>query len=226
MLWRYLYTSGPVNLPFYTSFCLGSGKRKYQNGKQSTIEQSSWFNLSNQSWQPSVPTVAGLKRYFDDSYMGGSCMKIIPSEKPKRLFVSNFTCDKNIIFSYVFKRLSNVDDVQLWILVEDLNRQRFTIICGSEDCEKQNVEKFNGKFVKSLAGKNLQEVLTFISEKHEKVFPIFGPINGWETRLFFNVAISGNNMFFKYLICFLVHIDIISWNLIVRFLCELLILVC
>lgn len=184
MLWRFLYTAGPTELPFYSTFCLGSGKRKFQDGQPATVEQQSWFNLSNQSWQPSVPSVAGLNRYFDDSFNGGSCVRIVASQKPKRLFVADFSCEKNIILSYVFKRLSNIDDIQVVVIVEDVvGRKKCRIVCGSEDCAEREAESFAGKFLKPLQGGNLQDTLSFVSERHEKVFPVFAPINGWETRL-------------------------------------------
>lgn len=185
MLWQHLYTAGPTELPFYSSFCLGSGKRKFQDGQSATAEQRSWFNLSNQSWQPSVPSVAGLNRYFDDSFNGGSCMRIVARQRPKRLFVTDFSCRKNIIFSYVFKRLSNIiDDIQMWVMVENVvGRQKSTIVCGSEDCANNGQISFGMKFIKPLADGNLQDTLSFVSERHEKVFPVFAPINGWETRL-------------------------------------------
>lgn len=48
-LWEYLELSGPSKLPFYTSFCLGSGK--FSNRLGMPVKQKPWFNLTKQELQ-------------------------------------------------------------------------------------------------------------------------------------------------------------------------------
>lgn len=62
LLWKYLYSRGPNTLPFYTSFCMGSGKRQYRDGL--AISNKAWFNLMEQEYQPSVPSL--FQYHFDE----------------------------------------------------------------------------------------------------------------------------------------------------------------
>ncbi|XP_069697491.1 cytosolic endo-beta-N-acetylglucosaminidase isoform X2 [Periplaneta americana] len=53
-LWPYLYIRGPTQLPFRTTFCQGYGEKMYHNGLVTC--NSSWYNLSKQQYQPTVPS--------------------------------------------------------------------------------------------------------------------------------------------------------------------------
>uniref|UniRef100_A0A182M308 Uncharacterized protein n=1 Tax=Anopheles culicifacies TaxID=139723 RepID=A0A182M308_9DIPT len=52
-LWRHLYVRGPAQLPFHTSFCLGSGK--FYNWHRKPQSSVCWFNLAKQNFQSSIP---------------------------------------------------------------------------------------------------------------------------------------------------------------------------
>lgn len=176
MLWEYFYTSGPLQLPFYSSFCLGSGKQRYQDGVLSSDQ--SWFNLSYQSWQPSVP-ISSAERYFDESFSGGSCIKILQTIEPIRLFVTDFSCRNNVILSYAIKADVSVADIAIMLNVVNIDSKRYCrIFCGNENVMTVAGERH---FV-PLENRNLQKTLIFISQRHEKSLPSFNPINGWEIR--------------------------------------------
>lgn len=181
MLWQYLYTSGPNQLPFYTTLCLGSGKQRYQDGCLSG-EVNSWFNLTKQSWQPSVPA-GNVQRHFDESFTGGSCIKILPTAEPKRLFVTDFCCDNDIILAYAYKTIVSDEDLSVWLQVVDDKTGRYCQIeCGIVD----QIEGWTGATAEVLRAPltedNLRKTVIYLSQKQEKTLPSNGPINGWETR--------------------------------------------
>lgn len=179
LLWKHLYCSGPKTLPFYTSFCLGSGKRKFRDGV--AMGNSPWFNLLEQEFQPSVPLE--LIHHFDEAYRGGSCFKFSANAGKLRLFVSEFDCDRNIIVSYVFKRSTPHIHVQFILNVLNEDRQCLQITCG-DVVHYDGEKRFKTKHYYPLRGNNLQTVIIGLSNRQEKLFPSFQPVNGWEARYF------------------------------------------
>lgn len=186
LLWKYLYSSGPKTLPFYTSFCLGSGKRKFRDGIES--ENSPWFNLMEQEYQPSVPVE--FNYHFDEAYRGGSCIRFMKNINGLRLFVTDFDCDQDIIISYVFKRSTPQIHVQFILNIVKNDKQYLRATCGDLVNLKEEEDPVAQKHFYPLRGNNLRTVIIGLSERQEKLFASSQPINGWEARYFnlkFNV---------------------------------------
>lgn len=184
LLWQYLYTSGPNTLPFYTSFCMGSGKKKFRNGLR--IGSEPWYNLLEQQYQPSVPSM--YEYQFDEAYHGGSCIKLATRVRNIRLFATDFECSNNLIVSFVFKRTDPQIEIQLVlnVLNEDGDKN-LLIYCESEHRNRPSVAITHyERFVSPLKTTLLKYTVIGLSNRHEKIFPSSNhPINGWETRYFY-----------------------------------------
>lgn len=178
LLWKHFYTSGPKTLPFYTTFCLGSGKRKFRDGMEAS--SSSWFSLMVHQWQPLLPGPQTYQHHFDDAFRGGSCLKITSNIKDIRLFTTDFNCDKNIIISYAFKRTSHL--IHLNLILNMNHASPFYIVCGDFLDETVYANEENVKFFEPLCGDDLRRVVMGLSERQERIFPTSKPIYGWETR--------------------------------------------
>lgn len=194
LLWRYFYTTGPKILPFYTSFCIGSGKRLNHDGFLHSNE--TWFNLSEQQWQPSIPSLK-CERYFEDSFNGGSCLKILPTSTNIRLFVTEFSLENGIIFSYAFKGNSRLStDIDLAFIfnatIIDAERKHMTsmennnyqLICNANENNTDFGDKnYPRKMFNPLNGDKLKQTLIRLSERNEKILPTNATAeNGWEIR--------------------------------------------
>lgn len=185
MLWKYLYSTGPRTLPFYTSFCLGSGKRKFRDGIETG--NSPWFNLMEQQYQPSVPVE--FNYHFDEAYRGGSCIRFTENLVGLRLFVTDFDCEQNIIVSYVFKRSTPQIQLQLILNIVKDDERHLRATCG-DLLSFEPTEPIARKHYYPLRGHNLHTVIIGLSDRQEKLFASSQPINGWEARYFnlkFNV---------------------------------------
>ncbi|XP_031628617.1 cytosolic endo-beta-N-acetylglucosaminidase [Contarinia nasturtii] len=184
LLWTYLYSRGPNVLPFYTSFCLGSGKKQYRNGLQ--IGNEPWFNLQEQQFQPSVPS--SFEYQFEEAYHGGSCIRFSESVNKLRLFATDFTCKDNLIVSFVFKRSDYAIDVQLVLNVQnDKGDQNLLVYCDSDRrLESNAILKTGEHIVTPLRANLLKYACIGLSNRHEKIFPSGNrSINGWETRYYY-----------------------------------------
>lgn len=184
LLWKHLYSRGPNTLPFYTSFCLGSGKKQYRNGLQ--IANEPWFNLMEQQYQPSVPSQ--FEHQFDEAYHGGSCIKFVNSLHNMRIFATDFACKDNLIAGFVFKRTDPSINVQLVLQFEsETGDSKLMIHCDSNRREQPNPERqpFE-RFVNPLRENLLKYAVVGLSSRHDKIFPSSNrPINGWQTRYFY-----------------------------------------
>lgn len=145
LLWEHLATHPYIIMPFYSDFCLGSGKQTYLCGlpkiTSATIETTamtstststtslqasstatsavnmntdqtltkatideSFFNLSRQSLQPSVPLHEFAIRYYEDAFNGGSCLRIQKYDTSFRLFCTDFKMLRGgLVFAYAYK---------------------------------------------------------------------------------------------------------------------------
>ncbi|TMW43121.1 hypothetical protein DOY81_011801 [Sarcophaga bullata] len=121
LLWEHLATHPYNTMPFYTDFCMGSGKKTYFHGlpKASTKisdatkveeegdkENSSegFFNLSRQSLQPSVPLHNLATRCYDDAFNGGSCLRINQYDHSFRLFATELKITRGgLVVGYALK---------------------------------------------------------------------------------------------------------------------------
>lgn len=174
-----MLTSGPTCLPFYTSFCLGSGKQQFRDGLLSHTRP--WYNLSQQSWQPSVPSKS-YSRFFNDSFNGGSCLKILPTIEPKRLFAVDFTCQNDIVLAYSFKRCNWNDEFQLVLnLKDEISGNCCQLFFGGNENIYEELAP-GQKRCSLLKGIDLRKILIHLSTKQERELPSVTPINGWEIR--------------------------------------------
>lgn len=130
LLWDRLATHPYNALPFYTDFCLGSGKQAYVSGlpksavmpnlSSSTLAAAvtpdaenaeapskaigRFFNLSRQSLQPSVPLHELAAHHYEDAFNGGSCLRIEKSDSSFRLFATDFKIPTGgLVFAYAYK---------------------------------------------------------------------------------------------------------------------------
>lgn len=114
-LWEHLATHPYNILPFYTDFCLGSGKNTYVNGRaKSSVNGSGggdgeqFFNLSRCSLQPSVPLYLLAERYYADGFNGGSCLRILQYNNSFRVFATDFKLQGGaLVFAYAYKLQPN-----------------------------------------------------------------------------------------------------------------------
>lgn len=137
----------------------------------------SWINLAKQSLQPSVP-VGSIQRSFDEAYNGGSCLKVLRTEKPKRLFVVDFKCTNDIIISYAYKAVVQDEDLCILLsIVDDLSGRTCLLECGNGNTGGNT----NYIVCKPVRDINLQNMLICIGERNEKSMPATS-INGWEIR--------------------------------------------
>lgn len=183
LLWPNLYTCGPNTLPFYTSFCLGSGKKQFRSGLR--IGNEPWFNLMEQQYQPSVPS--SFEYQFDEAYHGGSCIKFNRPLRNNRLFITDFACRNNLVASFVFKRTDPKIDIQLVLNVQNEKGDRNLLIyCESDQRGQENAETYSERFVHAIRGSLLKQTVIGLSNRHEKIFPTSRyPVNGWETRFYY-----------------------------------------
>lgn len=182
-LWNHLYLRGPNTLPFYTTFCLGSGKRLYRDGTE-VKGSKPWFNLMKQQFQPSVPS--SYVYNFEESYDGGSSIQFVEPVHNVRLFVTDFPCKDNLVASFVYKRSSPEMNVQLVLYVESENADdNLLIYCNADDVRNVLIRP-QERVVSPLKSNLLKYTVAGLSNRHEKVFPSRNrPINGWETRYFY-----------------------------------------
>lgn len=181
LLWKHFYSRGPKTLPFYTSFCLGSGKRKFRDGLETN--SLTWFNLMEHEIQPLLPGPNTYEHFFDDSFRGGSCLKFNSNVTNVRLFTTDFNCDNDIIVSYAFKRTSHLMHMNLVLNVCHTPRP-FYAVCGDFLAENDGeaTDEEDVKLIESLCGSELQRVVIGLSQRQEKVFPTLRPVGGWEIK--------------------------------------------
>lgn len=169
--------------PFYTSFCLGSGKRKYRNGIIDLNEP--WMNLREQEYQPTIPFK--LEYQFDDAYHGGSCVIFRSPIQNLRLFASYFPCDANLVVSYAFKRNDPNIRLRLILNVQDINENSYVLLnCDSEPFDDQSTKQPFERNLKPITSKSLRYVCIGLNERQEKTLPSSERTsNNWEIRYFY-----------------------------------------
>jgi len=110
---------------------------------------------------------------------------VLSTTEPKRLFVTDFTCQNDIILAYAFKRYNMRNDFQLLLnLKNNLTGQYCQLVCGSD----HNIEKYTLpglKWCGLLKGIDLRKILIHLSTKQERELPSVTPINGWEVRYYY-----------------------------------------
>lgn len=184
-LWQHLYTSGPSALPFYSSFCLGSGQKRFSNGRLTSTD--SWFNLCNQQPQLSVPMRPNFLRHcFQDAFEGGSCVEILGASLslPLRLFCTEFACENDLIIAYTMKRSSDHVDLELLLSVRQPETDaRCRIVCGSEQFVRRDPTAWPGHYAfRALRPPQTEEMLRFLGQTNEKFIPYHIEGCDWEIR--------------------------------------------
>ncbi|EAT37497.1 AAEL010527-PA [Aedes aegypti] len=188
LLWKYLYVRGPTELPFYTSFCLGSGKIRNRLGK--TLDES-WFNLSRQGFQPSIPYAAPRNQGIDPIYWthsfetaldGGSCLRMEDIHPNCRLFACDFACGSDLLVGYAFRRSNELSaDVRLVLKAYNTRyHDSVKIVCGGEDCHLS--ERRNEMKALLLDSEDWPRLLEL---KAQLKLPLVAAINGWEIRYYY-----------------------------------------
>ncbi|KAH8354662.1 hypothetical protein KR084_001203 [Drosophila pseudotakahashii] len=136
-IWPTLATHPYRRLPFFTDFCVGSGRANYDRGFRTSGEDSeAFFNLTRQSLQPSVPLDRNALHHFAEAFSGGSSLLVTNYERAFRLFVTDFELTRGVLLlGYAYKihgadvAASNVD---LVVRLTALNRNdsELYLFCG------------------------------------------------------------------------------------------------
>lgn len=182
--WKDLYTSGPREMPFFSSFCLGSGSKRYQFGR--LIDNRPWFDLRAQSIPMSVPIEGNfLNHDFSTAFEGGSCLKISGQSQslPLRLFCCDFCCENDLIVGYAVKK--SAETVDLEILLNVVNGDSHCqIVCGSAQFIRPEVRSWPGHYrVQNMQESQVAFVKSFLERTQEKHIPCHSSeLNGWEIR--------------------------------------------
>lgn len=182
-MWRYLNTYGINTLPFYTSFCIGSGKTKKRHG--ATISNKPWFNLCQQQYQPSIPGYHNFRHFFEDAFDGGSCLKVNQIDEPIRLFTSDFTIlEEGFIASFAFKRNIQCFDIDLHLVIhKDSTNQICEVICTN--IPSATARTGGRKYVEAVNDSLLNEIYQLLKISDQKCISKYSPINDWETRFYY-----------------------------------------
>lgn len=174
-LWPSMAIYGPDQLPFYTSFCIGSGE--FSNRLGMRVKRKSWFDLRKQELQPTNPSI---ERCFDDSFDGGSCLSFgKPSfGKTDRLFICDFGAFKDVLVSVAFKRNYRTIDLNLVLKLKPSPSQRELPLFLVDKNYAGDEEKIN-RAVDDDTVRNVIENLRKMGQRH---LPFVNSINGWEVR--------------------------------------------
>uniref|UniRef100_A0A336MKC7 CSON002973 protein n=1 Tax=Culicoides sonorensis TaxID=179676 RepID=A0A336MKC7_CULSO len=179
-LWSSLYSMleiyGPNQLPFYSSFCIGSGE--FFNRWGMRVKRKPWFDLRKQEIQPSNVT---LERYFEDSFDGGSCLVFYQKSfnKIERLFITDFGYFKDLLVSYSFKRNYKLINVSLVLKLKasPTDKEQFHYLV-----EKDQTTEEEGIVNRAVDDEEVKTVIDKLRERGERHLPFVNSINGWEVR--------------------------------------------
>uniref|UniRef100_A0A336KKF9 CSON012214 protein n=1 Tax=Culicoides sonorensis TaxID=179676 RepID=A0A336KKF9_CULSO len=179
-LWSSLYSMleiyGPNQLPFYSSFCIGSGE--FFNRWGMRVKRKPWFDLRKQEIQPSNVT---LERYFEDSFDGGSCLVFYQKSfnKIERLFITDFGYFKDLLVSYSFKRNYKLINVSLVLKLKasPTDKEQFHYLVDKEQTTEEE-----GNVNRAVDDEEVKTVIDKLRERGERHLPFVNSINGWEVR--------------------------------------------
>ncbi|KMZ10333.1 cytosolic endo-beta-N-acetylglucosaminidase [Drosophila simulans] len=134
-IWPTLATHPYTSLPFFTDFCVGSGRAKFERGWRLSGEDSPFFNLSRQSLQPSVPLDRNAMHHFDEAYSGGCSLLVTNYERAFRLFVTDFELTRGVLLlRYIFKidgdAVATMFDLLVRVTPLRRNDQDLHLFCG------------------------------------------------------------------------------------------------
>jgi endo-beta-N-acetylglucosaminidase D len=166
---------GPISLPFTTSFCLGSGKKNFRLGNGQ--ENSQWFNLAKQHFQPSIPMSSYTEQvmnHYEASLNGGSCLKI--KAEDLRLFVCDISMHEDLLLCYAIQKSKK--DVEFGVTFKVVGHDMMKIVCGEErdDTGKESQ-------CKMLTKDEIIKVVGYLGSQLR--IPGFPVINKWEIRYYY-----------------------------------------
>lgn len=177
-LWSQLRMCGPSKLPFYSSFCLGSGY--FANRLGMRVNRRPWHNLSKQEYQLSVPQV---KRNFDEAFDGGSCLAFEGEDLnggAQRLLVCSFQRMAGLIVSVGFKRNHPEINVNLLLMAysHELRSSKSIFLASSRNAiqRRESITCF------PIPVESFKDVHDFLQRNGKKHLPAVDAINGWELR--------------------------------------------
>ncbi|XP_063699519.1 cytosolic endo-beta-N-acetylglucosaminidase [Culicoides brevitarsis] len=174
-LWPMLTIYGPNQLPFYTSFCIGSGE--FSNRLGMRVKRKPWFDLRKQEIQPCNPE---LERCFEDSFDGGSCLSFEKTfiGKIERLFVCDLGYVKNLLVSVAFKRNYRTIDLNLILKLKKSPFDKETCWFLVEKNYAGDMEKVN----KASDDDDVRSAIDNLQNRGVRHLPFVNSINGWEVR--------------------------------------------
>ncbi|KAH8303918.1 hypothetical protein KR044_010945 [Drosophila immigrans] len=131
-LWQSLATHPYRRLPFYTDFCVGSGRGSYECG---TSAPGGFFNLARQALQPSVPLHRNAEHCFDTAFGGGCALRILNYERAFRLFLTDFELPLGVLLlGYAYKMEQQLQlDIVLRCSPPQRDSQSLYVFCGTYD---------------------------------------------------------------------------------------------
>lgn len=177
-LWQYLPTFGPAQLPFHSTFCVGSGKQRCVYGK--VTQSKPWYNLRRQNYQLSVPTAHKIIEHdFENSFNGGSSLRL-ESKKTFRLFTSDFRTDKDLILICAYKNLMENVSVNFHLKIFEPSTEKYsTIICGTNsDPDELLISEIKNE-------EEMKSIFQILPQQSEFLNVGRPSINDWHIRYFF-----------------------------------------
>lgn len=89
--------------------CVGSGRGNFECGSRDDAARS-FFNLSRQALQPSVPLSGNAEHSFDTAYAGGCALRILNFERAFRLFVTDIQLPLGVLLlGYAYRLDADAD---------------------------------------------------------------------------------------------------------------------
>ncbi|XP_037935784.1 cytosolic endo-beta-N-acetylglucosaminidase [Teleopsis dalmanni] len=188
-LWEHFATHPYSRLPFYTDFCLGSGKQTYSCGlvkDEADVKENCFFNLSRQSVQPSVPLYQLAERYYDDAFNGGSCLRIVQFDQSFRLFATDFQLNRGgLVCAYAFKLKPENGNLDLIIRFCAANNARDCYLFLGDYYDTTNLQRgrcYMSPF-KPQYNVHLNNAMETSKIPKDMAFPDFAT-NGWHVRYY------------------------------------------
>ncbi|XP_030379471.1 cytosolic endo-beta-N-acetylglucosaminidase-like [Scaptodrosophila lebanonensis] len=177
-LWEFLATHPYRKLPFYTDFCVGSGRASYQHGLQ-LPNSKPFLNLSRQSLQPSVPLKDNATHSFTDVYGGGNSLRITNYERAFRLFLTEFSLPLGaVLLGYAYKAHDSTTlDVVLRFSAPKQQEKDLYVFCGNYS---QHILAAGRCYISPLNGANAQRF------EHSEIPALENTManGGWRTRYY------------------------------------------
>ncbi|CAD7091189.1 unnamed protein product [Hermetia illucens] len=179
LLWEHMPTIAYKKLPFYTDFCVGSGKFSFF---MTIKDDRKFFDLSKQSLQPSVPLYGRARYHFEDAVDGGSCLQILQSRKGFRLFATEFQVEKTLVLGFASKGKTAPPQLDCLLEIEGIDSTGICeIVCGNYPAYKA---KKGVIFMPRIRSNNTYKITKFLNELDQSVQLPYTLLNGWIVQYF------------------------------------------